>query len=85
LINEGKAEDLQTIAKWTNMKYSRACQIMNFLLLAPAIQEEIISSDGERLFKIPEYKMREVLQELRWDKQLKSWQKIKQGIKYLFL
>ena len=78
LINEGKAKDLHQIAQWTNMQYSRVCQVMNFLLLAPTIQEEIICSKDEQLYKIAEYKIRDLLQELRWDKQQEKWQAILQ-------
>ena len=73
MLKEDKAKDLKTIADWLNMDYARICQIMALLLLSPSIQEEIICSDDERLFKFPEYKMREVLRELLWGKQLEKW------------
>ena len=73
MINKNPKKNLKTIADWLNMNYSRICQIMSLLLLAPAIQEEIICSSDERLFKVPEYKMREILQELHWGEQVRMW------------
>ena len=73
MIKEDPTKDLKTIASWLNMNYSRICDIITLTPLSPAIQEEIICSDDERLLKVPEYKMRTILRELHWGKQLEKW------------
>jgi hypothetical protein len=64
LISEGKAEGLKQIAGWLNMNHQKLNQIMNLLLLAPKIQEEIICSKNEIISSIPEYKLRDIAFEL---------------------
>jgi hypothetical protein len=59
------------------MDHQRLNQIMNLLLLAPQIQEEIICSASEKIYMIPEYKLRDVAFELSWQKQLIMWQELK--------
>lgn len=76
LISEGKAEGLKQISGWLNMNHQRLNQIMNLLLLAPKIQEEIICSKNEIISSIPEYKLRDVAFELSWPKQLEMWQSL---------
>jgi len=73
LIEEGKARDLKEVATWLNMSHQRINQMINLLLLAPAIQEDIILSEKKFLFHIPEYKMREIIIEVNWEKQIKMW------------
>jgi len=74
ILAEGKAEGLRQVAKWLNLEHQRLNQIMNLLLLSPAIQEEILCSENESISLIPEYKLRDIAFELRWDKQLEMWQ-----------
>ncbi|MDD5135498.1 MAG: recombinase family protein [Phycisphaerae bacterium] len=76
LIAEGKAEGLKQIAGWLNMNHQRLNQIMNLLLLAPKIQEEIICPKNEVISSIPEYKLRDIAFELCWHKQLEMWQSL---------
>lgn len=76
ILQEDKTKDLKTIAGWMNMKQPRMCQIMNLLLLSPTIQEEIICSDDQRLFKLPENRIRDILHELDWNEQLKLWRSL---------
>lgn len=78
IIKEDPTKELKTIASWMNMEHPRICQIMNLLLLTPSIQEKIISSDDPRLFKIPECKIRDILRELHWSKQLEIWRSLLQ-------
>jgi DNA invertase Pin-like site-specific DNA recombinase len=73
LLAEGKAADLKQVAGWLNIDPTRLHQIMNMLLLAPSIQEEIILSDNQRLSKIPEYKLRNVTSQADWQKQRQLW------------
>ncbi len=76
LIKEGKAESLKQVAGWMNLNHQRLNQIMNLLLLAPKIQEEIICSKNEIISSIPEYKLRDIAFELTWNKQLEMWQEL---------
>jgi ssDNA-binding Zn-finger/Zn-ribbon topoisomerase 1 len=66
LFDEGKITSPKQAAEWLNMRQVRVDQIMNTLLLAPAIQEEIICSENSSLFLIPEYKIRKIISELDW-------------------
>jgi hypothetical protein len=76
LIEKDKAESLKQVAGWMNLNHQRLNQIINLLLLAPKIQEEIICGNNETIASIPEYKLRDVGFELSWPKQLEMWQKL---------
>ncbi len=71
LIDKGKIKDLKQVGKWLNMRLPRVYQIMNFLLLAPKIQEKILLSDDSWNFEIPEYKIRKIIAEVEWKEQQK--------------
>ena len=43
------------------------------LLVSPLIQEEILLSTDKALYNVPEYRLREVIKELDWDKQQEIW------------
>ena len=64
---------LKEIANWLGITHARICHIANILLLSSQIQEEILLSDNKVLFNIPEYKLRDITQELDWNKQLEIW------------
>ena len=74
ILTEGKAEGLKQVSVWLNLNHQRLNQMMNLLLLTPSIQEEILCSENENIFLIPEYKLRNIAFELSWDKQLEMWQ-----------
>ena len=74
IIDKGRVKGIKQAAEWLNMDHQRLNQIMNLLLLAPQIQEEIICSESEKIYTIPEYKLRDVAFELDWQKQLEMWQ-----------
>ena len=76
LIEQGKVKSLKQAASWLNLSHVRIDQVMNMLLLSPRIQEEIISSENTRLAQIPEYKLRNVINEPDWHKQQQFWQKL---------
>jgi DNA invertase Pin-like site-specific DNA recombinase len=77
IIDKGEAKSIKQVAEWLNMDHQRLNQITNFLLLAPQIQEEILCSESEILYAIPEYKLRDVAFELDWQKQLLMWQELR--------
>ena len=74
ILDEGKARGLKQVAEWLNLNHQRLNQMMNLLLLAPTIQEEILCSENENISLIPEYKLRDIAFELNWDKQFEMWQ-----------
>jgi DNA invertase Pin-like site-specific DNA recombinase len=78
ILDAKKAKGLKQVAEWLNLNHQRLNQIMNLLLLAPIIQEEIICSENKNISLIPEYKLRDIAFELRWDKQLETWQRLLQ-------
>jgi hypothetical protein len=73
LMDKGKIKDLKQVAKWLNMGLQRVYQIMNFLLLAPSIQEKILFYGTTEIFRVPEYKILKLIMETSWDKQEKIW------------
>jgi len=80
ILAEGKAEGLKQVAEWLNLNHQRLNQMINLLLLAPIIQEEILCSENENISLIPEYKLRDIAFELSWDKQLEMWQGLLQDL-----
>jgi site-specific DNA recombinase len=78
IIDQKKAKDLREISGWLNLSQQRINQIMSFLFLSPRIQEEILLQNDPSLFEIPEYKLRNIADELDWDKQYAAWQKLAQ-------
>jgi len=75
LFKDGKASAKQA-AQWLNMHEVRVNQILNLLLLAPKIQEEIINADNATLASIPEYKLRSVINEVDWQQQGQLWREL---------
>ena len=73
IIAKNKALDLKQVAGWLNISHVRICQIASMLLLAPEIQEDILLSDNKGLLEIPEYKIREIINQLIWVKQKEIW------------
>ena len=78
LLDEGKIQSPKQAAQWLNTIQVRIDQIMNMLLLSPAIQEEIICSENKALNLIPEYKLRSITNEVDWQKQGQMWQDLLQ-------
>ena len=61
------------IAEWLNMSPPRICQIMDILLLCPALQQEILLSENKKLLSLGEYNVREIVKEPLWEKQRGIW------------
>ncbi|MBL7196967.1 MAG: hypothetical protein ISS47_02580 [Candidatus Omnitrophica bacterium] len=76
IINESKAKDFTQIAKWLNMTKARLSQIMNFVNLAPSIQEEILVSKNNKINELTEYKIHDITTEVDWKKQNKLWKEL---------
>ena len=76
LIDKNKAKDIKEVSGWLNLSQQRINQVMSLLFLSPRIQEEMILQNDPCLFEIPEYKLRNITDELEWDKQYAMWQKL---------
>jgi len=72
VIKERKCS-VEEVASWMGMLRSRLFQFLNMLFLSPKIQEEILFSEDKAIFKIPEYKLRDILAEVDWNKQQELW------------
>ncbi|MCK4912645.1 MAG: hypothetical protein KAS05_02875 [Candidatus Omnitrophica bacterium] len=76
VLNEGRAKNLKEISGWLNMSPQRINQITSLLLLSPKIQEEIILFEAGLISSLPEYKLRQVINEIDWENQYKIWQEL---------
>ncbi|MFH1360693.1 MAG: recombinase family protein [Candidatus Omnitrophota bacterium] len=74
VISEGRVKDLKQMANCLNMSNIKVYVVMNLLLLAPDIQEEILLDENESLFSVPEYKINEISRQMSWAKQKEMWQ-----------
>lgn len=68
-----KGCSVEEVAHWIGIIRPRLCQFINMLLLSPKIQEEILLSEEKALFRIPEYKLRNIIAEVDWNKQQGLW------------
>ncbi|NTU49670.1 MAG: recombinase family protein [Desulfobulbaceae bacterium] len=73
VLADGRAKDLKEIAGWLNMSPQRINQITNCLMLSPKIQEEILFSPNQQISSVPEYKLRNISDEVDWSKQHQIW------------
>ncbi len=76
VIEDDQTKDLKQMAGWLNINHIKIYLIMNMLMLAPNIQEEILLSDDSAISLIPEYKVNEICREMIWEKQREMWQKL---------
>jgi len=76
LIDSRTVKDYADIARLSNLSRARLTQIMNLTLLAPNIQEEILSFSETSTMSIREQNLRTVLKTPVWDEQYKIWKKM---------
>lgn len=76
LMEKNKVITVKQIASWLGITYRRVLQIMDILLLAPKIQEEIIFSEKIKVYRISEHKIREITKTVLWIKQIEKWERI---------
>ena len=75
LVDTGEVADYADLARLAHVTRARITQIMNLLLLAPDIQEELLflpPTDGSRA-TIRERAIRPVAAIIDWGKQRKAW------------
>jgi len=75
-LAKGMLKDLKQTADCLNISHIKIYLIMNMLMLAPSIQEDILLSDNANIPLIPEYKVHEICREMIWEKQNEAWQKL---------
>jgi DNA invertase Pin-like site-specific DNA recombinase len=80
LFDEGKVMSLKQASEWLNFDQARLDHLMTMLLIAPAIQSEILNGDKQVISLIPEYKVRSLAAETDWKKQTQIWQDIKRPL-----
>lgn len=76
ILVDGRVKDLKQMAEWLNLGDIKIYLIMNSLMLAPSIQEEILISNNKNISLIPEYKINKICRELNWEKQNEKWTKL---------
>lgn len=79
MLRDGEVEDLASIARYGHVTRARVTQIMNMLLLATDIQEEILflPETTKGYDPIPLSRIRSICTEPDWDKQRQMWAEIK--------
>lgn len=75
MLENGQARDLADLARKFSLTRARVTQILNYTLLAPDIQREVLAlppvEPGGEPIREPE--MRAVLREVLWTEQRKRW------------
>ncbi len=79
LFKTGKARSFTHLAKWLHMTHGRVSQLMNLLLLAPQIQEEIIMGSQPTCARLTERHIRPIPMEADWQKQRDLWREVLAG------
>lgn len=82
LVREGVVTDQAELARLGHVSRARLTQIMNLLLLAPHIQEELLLLPRTERGKdpIPEWRLRAIAAEPDWRKQRRMWQAIQNEV-----
>jgi hypothetical protein len=81
LIRDGVVQDYADLARMGLVTRARLTQIMNLLLLAPDIQQEILFLPKTLVGRDPvsERSLRRVTAMVRWDRQRKVWREMPAG------
>lgn len=77
LMKEGKIKSTRQAADWLGLSLSQIDHNLGLLLLAPAIQEEILTGKDEIIETISEGKVRLISFEADWTKQIALWRDVK--------
>jgi hypothetical protein len=73
MIARGEVRDCADLARLGYVTRARITQIMNLLLLAPEIQEQILFLKLDPCFTIGERQMRDIIAEVDWQLQRTRW------------
>ncbi len=79
LLREGVVQDYAELAALSHVSRARITQIMNLLLLAPDIQEEILHLPRTVVGRDPirETHLRPIVQVVEWGRQRRMWRGLK--------
>ena len=79
MIRDGVIHDYADLARLGSITRARATQLMNLLLLAPDIQEEILLLPRTTTGRDPvsERSLRQVTALVRWDRQRRAWRELR--------
>jgi hypothetical protein len=72
MVDRGEVRDYADLARLGFVTRARLTQIMNLLLLAPDIQEEILSA-GTVKVPIAERQVRSIVKLVLWEQQRHAW------------
>jgi hypothetical protein len=82
MVERGEVRDYADLARLGYVTRARITQIMNLLMLAPDIQEEIIGLGPARARTIlAERHVRSILQSVLWDRQRQAWRQQEQALR----
>ncbi len=73
LIREGKVPNHATAARWLGISRGRVAQVCALLLLAPEIQEAVLTAPPERLAPVAEGDLRGIALLPEWVEQRVRW------------
>jgi hypothetical protein len=73
MVDRGEVRDYADLARLGYVTRARLTQIMNLLLLAPDIQEEILRGGAANAKLIAERHVRSVVKIVLWEEQLRVW------------
>ena len=78
LIQSGAIRDYAELGRVSHVSRARITQIMNLLTLAPEIQEFLLTADSMNgpTRQVTERDLRQVVREVRWDRQVSIFQHI---------
>lgn len=81
MVDRGEVHDYADIARLGYVSRARLTQIMNLLLLAPEIQEEILSGEGLpiRTPATADTAVRALTKIVLWDNQRRTWMDLKKA------
>jgi len=73
VLEEKPERSMREIAKWLGYSPARLSQIYKLRLLAPAIKEEILLCDSDKIFATTITSICNISNEPDWTKQIKIW------------
>ena len=83
-MDRGEVRDYADLGRLGYVTRARITQIMNLLLLAPKIQEEVLEMSGHPAEKrtFPERELRAVTRLVLWDQQKLAWERLRARCDY---
>jgi hypothetical protein len=82
MVERGEVRDYADLARLGYVTRARITQIMNLLMLAPDLQEEIIGLGSARAQTIfAERQVRSILKSVLWDRQRQAWRQQEQALR----